>query len=367
MDGHIEAPASSPDLAFTPAAPIQTTARLHGRTRHLEQASAVLREPGRHLLVLGEPGVGRTSFCLSLAEGLTVRYHTVGLDDRFDVLVERLLYSAQASKEEATRTPWAAIDLPAGTVLIIDDLDRGEAPSLQAGVLPLIRALAAPGASAKLVLVARHDRPLPPALADAGLRLHALALERLGETALRAIVEQGARTTGLTFDDPLRDRVVLDSDGLPGFVHALCLEASRSALRAGRHQVRLGTDYLPALQAVVESLGPALQSRYAAATSRRSRHNRYAHLVWAAAACPESRFGLPDLVEGLSRIEGRHVVQQGFAPHLGDLLRRGFLARLPDGRYRFADPAMRAYVRLRLRHEHPTLLGEDPLQLALPY
>lgn len=367
MDNPVDGALLTPERVFTPAAPIRTVVRLQGRSQRLQQARRVLDEPGRHLLVLGEPGVGRTSFCLCLAEGRAVRYHTVGLDDRFDVLVDRLLYPDAESPPGGEHTAWAATTLPPQDVLLIDDLDRATDPSLSTGILPLLRALAGSAPSAKLVLVARQDRPLPASLAEAGLRIFALALERLGETALRAIVDHGAEAAGLEFEAPLRDRIVLDSDGLPGFVHALCLEASRSALQAGRSQVRLGTDYLPALHAVVDSLGPALATQYAAATSGRSRHNRYAHLLWAAAAAPEGRFSLPDLVVGLSRIEGRDVVQQGFAPHLGDLLQRGFLARLPGGSYRFADPAMRAYVRLRLRQDHPTLLGEDPLQLGLPY
>jgi hypothetical protein len=250
---------------------------------------------------------------------------------------------------------------------VIDDLDQAAHPSLEEGIVPLLRALSTAATGVTVIAVARQDRPLPAALSGVGLRLHALALERLGETALRAIVDQGAAALGLPFEGALRDRIALDSDGLPGFVHALCLEAARSARRAGRRQVRLGTDYLPALQAVVDSLGPALATTYADATAGRGRRNRYAHLLWAAAAAPGGRFRLADLMEGLERIEGRPVPQQGFATHLGDLLQQALFARLPDGTYRFTDPAMRAYVRLLLRRDHPTLLGEDPLQLALPY
>ncbi len=53
--------------------------------------------------------------------------------------------------------------------------------------------------------------------------------------------------------------------------------------------------------------------------------------------------------------------------HLGDLIKRGLFSRIREGLYRFTDPAMRVYIRLRLRKEEPTLMGEAALQLALPY
>lgn len=355
---------------FTPGAPVRDPERVVGRERRLARAKAVLGEPGRHLLLLGEPGVGRTTFALTAVSPRPYRYHAVGLDDTFERVLGRLLGGVPEAPTTPA-SPWRLIDETTGptsaSVLVLDDLDRASDDSLRECVLPLLRALSDAGSSTKLVLTLRRDRPFPEVLSGAGLRLHAIVLDRLDEASLGAIVEGGAKLTGLRFAPPLRERIVQDADGLPGVVHALCLEAARSALARGSRTANLGRDYLPALEGLVTSLGPGLEAHYEQATADRSRVNRYAHLLWAAALSASSRFDLPALEAGLARIEGRQVSPQAFAVHLGDLLKREILCRLRGGQYRFRDPAMRAYVRLLLRRDHPALMGDDPLQLALPY
>ena len=160
-------------------------------------------------------------------------------------------------------------------------------------------------------------------------------------------------------------RILADADGLPGLVHALCLEAARSAVARGSQHAGIGRDYLPAVSALGESLGPRLDAAYRDVTASRGRSDRYAHLLWAGALCPGPSFHTDELERGLARIEGHPVPHQGFAVHLGDLLKRGLWTRVQENLYRFADPALKVYVRLRLRKEAPRLLGEDPLQLGL--
>ena len=364
---------------FTPGAPVRDPSRYLGRERQLASASAALSEPGRHLLIPGEPGVGRTSFALAAVSQRPFRYHAVGLDDTFQRVLVRLLDAdlpaeGRPGSDPADResiSPWHLIDAPLpaepASVIVMDDLDRASGVSLSECVLPLLRALSDSGASTKLVLTLRRDRPFPAVLSGAGLRLHAIALDRMDEASLRAIIDRGGTLTGLRFAPPLRDRIVQDADGLPGVVHSLCLGAARAARARGSRTANLGRDYLPALEGLVSSLGPGLEAKYEEATSARSRVNRYEHLLWAAALSPDSCFDMSSLEAGLERIEGRPVAPQAFAVHLGDLLKREILTRLREGQYRFKDPAMRAYVRLLLRRDRPALMGDDPLQLALPY
>jgi hypothetical protein len=379
------------EQVFTPAEPVRNRRRFHGRAVQLERAARVLTEPGRHLLILGGRGVGRTSFALTAAADHLIRYHAAGLGDSFQQIVRRLLggavaegtsaddAAAESTAAEGTAAgpsmedpgapdPWALVRRTgAPTVLIIDDLDRASPEAVSHGIAPLLRALSDSSSRSKTILITRRDLPFPQELSGVGLRLHALVLDRLDEESLHELVERGAKNCGLRFALELRQRIVLDAEGLPGLVHALALEAGRSARQAGRKTATLARDYLPALQGLVSSLEPSLAARYEAATAGRSRRNRYAHLLWAAALCSEGRFGLPELERGLERIEGRAVPPQAFAVHLGDLLKRDLLVRLREGRYRFADPALRAYVRLLLRRDHPALMGDDPLQLTLPY
>jgi hypothetical protein len=252
-------------------------------------------------------------------------------------------------------------------VLILDDVDRASPRAVTEGIAPLLRALADAGSDTKVILVARRDRPFPDALAGAGLRLYAIGLDRLAPDSLAEIITAGARRLGLHVTAELRDRIVTDSDGLPGVVHALALEAARWAQGRGSRRLTLGRDYLPALTALVDSLAPRLEQTYEEATASRGQHNRFAHVLWAGALCTGPSFELEELERHLAHIESQPVPQQAYVRHLGDLVKRGLLARVREGLYRFADPALRVYVRLRLRKEEPGLMGEDPLQLALRY
>ena len=358
------------ESVFTPGIPVVDRDRYVGRPRRLERARAVLEEPGRHLLVLGEAGVGRTSFALCCLGERPHRYHQVSSSDSFELLMRRLLAPEGAvDSAPAADRVWSLVDTPTNPapVLIIDDVDRAPHEAVTEGITPLLRALADTRSATKVILTARDDRPFPKALAGVGLRLYAVRLDRLDENSLAEIVNKGAALTGLSVEEALRDRIVVDADGLPGMAHALCLEAGRSALARSTRRVTMGRDYLPALSRLVDSMAPRLHQAYAAATATRGKHNRFAHLLWAGALCPGPGFGLDELERQLGLIEAQAVPHQAFATHLGDLLKRGLFSRLREGVYRYTDPAMRAYVRLLLRKEEPSLMGEDPLQLALPY
>lgn len=364
-------PTAHPPLStvFTPGAPITDATRFAGRRGRLERATHVLDEPGRHLLVLGEAAVGRTSFARIAAGARPQRYHQAGLEDSFDLLMTRLLTPGADPAQSGGRQAWELMDRMDGPapVLIIDDVDRASPKGVAEGITPLLRALADTGSSTKLILVARRDRPFPDALAGAGLRLYALGLDRLGQDALGTIISEGAKRAGLKVSDELAERIVVDSDGLPGMTHALCLEAARSAQARESTRLTLGRDYLPALTALVSSLAPRLRTAYEEATTSRGQSNRFAHVLWAGALCTGPSFDLDELERLLAIIESKPVPQQAYVRHLGDLIKRGLLARLREGLYRFTDPAMRVYVRLRLRVDEPGLMGDDPLQLALPY
>jgi hypothetical protein len=364
-------PTAHPPLSdvFTPGAPVVDPTHFVGRASRLQRAMHVLDEPGRHLLVLGEAGVGRTSFARMAAGQRPLRYHQAGPGDSFDLLMARLLGTDPEQPADGRHETWRLVDHPErpAPVLLLDDVDRASPRAVAEGIAPLLRALADAGSDTKLILVASRDRPFPDALAGAGLRLYAIGLDRMAPDSLAEIITAGARRLGLSVTAELRDRMVADSDGLPAVVHALCLEAARSAQARGSRRLTLGRDYLPALTALVDSLAPRLDQIYEEATAARGQHNRYAHVLWAGALCAGPSFELEELERLLAHIESQPVPRQAYVRHLGDLVKRGLLARVREGLYRFADPALRVYVRLRLRMEAPGLMGEDPLQLALRY
>jgi hypothetical protein len=358
------------ETVFTPATPLTQPERLLGRRHDLDRAKGILAEPGRHLLILGEPGVGRTSLALACAHGRPYRYHQVGLGERFELLLRRLLADEPGTVAPAAADAvWALVDQPelAPPLLIIDDVHQAAGDTLVDGLVPLLRALSDGDSRTKVILTARRDVAFPVPLSQVGLRLFAMVIDRLDPEDLEQVVHAGAEATGLDFTEELTARLVADADGLPGLVHALALEAARSARRRGSRRVTLGRDYLPALLALVSGLEPILATEYATAAGGRGKHQRYEHVLWAAALGRESTVSLDTLQHHLQLIEGKPMPRQAFLPHLGDLLKHGVLQRIHEGCYRLASPAMRVYIRLKLRTERPALLGEDPLQLALPY
>jgi predicted GTPase len=55
--------------AYTPNVPIVTPARFSGRRDALERCRRLLDRPGATLLLFGDRGVGKTSFCNVLLHG----------------------------------------------------------------------------------------------------------------------------------------------------------------------------------------------------------------------------------------------------------------------------------------------------------
>ncbi len=206
-----------------------------------------------------------------------------------------------------------------------------------------------PTASASLVT-------LDPATAR---RTAQIEVPRMPEEELDQILQRGEAKLDITFEGLLRDRIIQSSDGFPYYAHMFALHCTRRALKDGRRQVAID-DFDQSLASILADCDLTLRTAYDAAVETSGKIQMRKSVMEAIAvlndievpfkAIRESfltlhpEYGTPDRLNFLST---------AITPLKGDyaILADSGKPKSPSNKYRFTNPLMRGYVRLRMLNE----------------
>lgn len=290
---------------FCPSVPTRDISRLFGRHAECIEISRTLLAPGRHLVVYGERGVGKTSVSSlaarahASARGLRyVEYQCGTRDTHLDIfrhvlreagtlVDERPKSSAYERNLSATaKIPFAegggstkrseqsefAAAIPdgvtpneicrrlseTGLIVLLDEFDRVSDSGTRQFITETIKALSNTGGESRFIFcgVAMKSTDLIGEHASMARSLKSLRIRYLPEAALRQIIDNGTAMLKLEFSPALRNAIILMSCGLPYFTHLLCEEL---AVLAHKEQIyALDLKHLPpatgsALSAVAEA------------------------------------------------------------------------------------------------------------------
>jgi hypothetical protein len=389
--------------AFTPSSPVTRRELFSGRATALQQLLDLVEQPGRHAVLFGERGAGKTSLATIAPEFVSSRigviHVTASAGDTFDLLWRRAAESVRTTLRRAERG-LAASTFPADTATTL--ANAGSAPS--AGVLELLARLgavspawivfddfdrvtdgesrrrmrevaeatesAAPGVTLVFAGTATSgDGLLEPSVALAPVQVSRLTIEESVELVLRAL-----RQAGMSADDVVVERIATLASGMPGAVQAL---ARAAALQAAAGTIR-SADLEPAVADVLEAAPATVREAYEQATVR-ARRGIYPEILLACALSPRDAFGtftVAGVCETVTRIVRREV--RGLTNQVSALTEAGRGAVLDkqgtakSARYRFVDPLLEPYILMRglepgwMTHDTPTWLPGLPNSADLP-
>jgi Cdc6-like AAA superfamily ATPase len=379
---------------FTPAIPVSTSAVFAGRLEQIQQIVDAIGQPGVHVVIFGEPGVGKTSLANILSKRLGSEKKAVVAPrvtcertDDFSSLWRRIFADIKVARERAvvgfgarSREEQGSLDetvpetvtsadvkralttVGRGCVLvvIIDEFDRIGDPEVRSTFADTIKILSDHAVPATLILVGVSDTVdgLIEQHASVERALVQVRMPRMSADELEAIVTRGLELLGMTIDPEALAHIAGLSQGLPHYTHLLSLHAARLAIDAGRDRVDVPH--------VVEAIGRALdkaqhsiRNAYAAAIASRHEKNYYPDVLLACALARNDDFGFfgpADVRAALERLSPgtfkdtrieRHLAH--FAP-AGEDEAAGILyaeARPQGRRYRFRNPLMQPYVILQ--------------------
>jgi Cdc6-like AAA superfamily ATPase len=352
---------------FTPGAPVVRRDLFAGRVDQVFAITTAIAQPGKHVVLYGERGVGKTSLANQLGEflapvlgpnGKVIRVNCT-TQDLFGSMWAKVLRELDIDKPEhwtyeppdpdEIRSILAKIAVPA--VIILDEFDRVEDDDSLSLMADTIKALSDHIVSIKLVIVGVADSidQLIGEHESVQRAIEEVALPRMTQEELISIISTALSVVGMKIRRTARNRIGRLAEGLPHYVHLLTLEAAKRAVSEDRTQVN-DSDVTAAIKVAVER--HSLLREYQTAVQSSRRDNLFAQVLVACALAEKNRLGYftaGAVREPMSRIIGRPYEIPAFSAHLKAFteFERGFVLKregVPRRyTYRFRNPLLQPF------------------------
>lgn len=365
---------------FSPGAPIQERELFAGRLTQLRELIDAVQQRGRHAIVFGERGVGKTSLAniLSLVfprpsgVPLYVRVNATP-EDTFSSLwkkvFKRLSFKTSDSAEPKRLADSYPGDLTPDDVqlelsdfpvehtpiIVLDEFDRIVDKNVTTLVADTVKALSdySVGVTVVIVGVAEDVSSLIAGHESISRSLKPVEMPRMSQDELGDIIYRRYKRLGLTPTSDALWKMTFLSRGLPYYAHLLGMHSARTAIQHQRKSITEG-DVDEALNAAISEIDQKIKvDYYKAVLSQRSEETLYEPVLLACALCTTDQLGRfqQSAVAGpLEKITGKAYRATTYAFHMNAMTtkqRAGVLQQLGEARnyrYRFTDPLMQPFA-----------------------
>lgn len=370
---------------FTPSTPIKLAELFAGRQGQLKQLIDAVAEPGRHAVLYGERGVGKTSLSQILEYVVPRGVHSIihsrkscSPEDNFETIWRKFFRDLKFSQDidgemHATTLDQLYTDnitpddilretnrFPTNTIpiFIIDEFneihDDGKTARLLANT---IKALSDDGVTATIVVVGVGDSVTELFQEHGSIArcTEEVLMPRMSHAELREIVDKRLGQLGMKIEEDARWKIVILSRGLPTYVHRLGKHAATRAVNDLR-LVITEDDIDASIDEILTGSLQSLRDNYEKATASNQPGNLFKEVLLACALARSDDAGYfaPAAVrDPLEKILARPMTIAQYQNHLTDWHtdKRGkILQRIGEARtykFRFAEPTMQPYVLMK--------------------
>jgi Cdc6-like AAA superfamily ATPase len=373
---------------FRPGTPIDRQQLFAGRLDQVNDVLNAALQPGRHVIMFGERGVGKTSLARVISEIIRaskgyrlLNCGTINCDktDNFNTLWRKIFRELSFVKESGevgfkgqphqsdvpleTTLPnrelntddirYVLTKIKDHTLIIIDELDRLTDRSARTQLADTIKNLSDHSVNSTLILVGVADsvEELISEHHSIERALVQVPMPRMSMEELTQIINTGLEAGSMTADELVTRWIARLAQGLPHYAHSLGLYSAFKAIESNRTNVT-ADDVLDATKTTVQK-SHTIHSDYNKATSSPQKQNLFAKVLRACALAEADELGyFPAAAVSLpmGKIMGRKYYVPNFSRHLFDLCepKRGpVLKKIGEPRsirFRFADPMMQPFV-----------------------
>jgi Cdc6-like AAA superfamily ATPase len=393
---------------FTPAKPISTGTFFAGRFTQLVAVQNAITEDGRHVIIYGERGVGKTSIAnmvelIAQIKDGTPRHVVKVTCSRnatfarlWETIFRQIPYSSHVT-EGAGFTPSPNVHigtmydllpppaeitpeiiahylgivaeyLSADIVIVIDELDRLRSAETRVGIADVLKNLSDNGVPATIVLVGVGDSvdQLVEAHASLPRNLVQVRIHRMSPKELVEIMDKGFKELDMTIEPRAKRIIAALSQGLPHYVHLLAKYAAERAFNEGKDEVT-SNHVAAAVREAIENVAESTRSAHYKATMS-AQENLFQEILLACALANEDNMGFftpSDVRAMMCEIAGDQYSSTSFTRRLSEFCteRRGQIlqqtGRSRNYRYRFTDPLMEPFIVLKGLFDE--LIDEDTI------
>lgn len=384
---------------FTPSAPINSEELFRGRTAQVRNVVDAINQPGRHAILFGGRGVGKTSLGKILPLKLVALepcpiiapFITCDSSDDYSSIwrkafleIRYLAKDPEPSEDEYDRiedmkTTWTPFEVrrelekytDRGLLyVVIDEFDKVEDPEARQRIADTIKLLSDHVVAATLVIIGVADDAtgLIDDHQSIDRCLAQISMPRMPRPESESIITVGLKKLDMTIVPDALHEIVGLSKGLPTYAHVLALHSSRAAIDDHRLEVAV-EDVKTAINRSIEHSEETIRAEYVKATLS-ARKTLYPQVLLACAMATTDEYGRfqpNDLCEPMRIITKQEYKTQGFTVHLKALCgeERGFALKMGGAEYRrqyyFRNPLLQPYV--LMNGLGSGMVNEDDLKL----
>jgi Cdc6-like AAA superfamily ATPase len=367
---------------FTPSTPIGVAQFFSGRKKEVGQLVEAIAERGRHAIVYGERGVGKTSLSqvvpLMLPKGVRQVHHirkAADPLDNFSSIWRKIFRDIRSASEIDGRQSAANIadhyadrditpddvvrqlsgfnqnDVP---IIVIDEFNEITDEATSQLIANTIKGLSDDGVNATVIVVGMADNVTQLIAGHKSISrcCEEVLMPRMDQDELRDVIESRVARLGMQIEGNVKWKIINLSKGLPTFVHSLGKFSCYAAIDRRRLTI-VENDADRAIDTILESSQQSLKQAFERALRSNQPTAKFREVLTACALAKadESGFFTQTAVRGpLGQMLGRNIEIGHLRPQLHELIedKRGkVIQRIGEERayrYRFSDPAMQPYV-----------------------
>jgi Cdc6-like AAA superfamily ATPase len=369
---------------FLPGTPITDFDFFAGRKQQMNAGTSAIMQHGRHAILFGERGVGKTSLAQVLVElqrgngYRTLKEGTIDCDesDDFSSLWHKVFCDLSISYEnldtlispDDVRVVLSSLDSP--SLIVLDEVDQLIDESAKSLLAATIKNLSNHRTNATLLLVGVADsvNELIVEQKSAERALVQVRMPRMSPDELFVIINKGLEELEMTIEPLAKSMIVTLSQRFPFYTHSFGLYGGLKAIDAGRRHIRK-EDVIGAILDVVLN-AENIRRAYHTATKSTQSKSRYDLALLACALASQDEMGFfpaAEMCKWMAALLGReydipryvHYLAEFSEPKRGKVLDK--VGTKGNVLYRFADPLMQPFVYIKSFGERKINLETLPL------
>lgn len=377
---------------FRPGAPIDSLALFSGRTEQVNAVFSAIFQPGQHVIMFGERGVGKTSLAKTLSEllgkaGITpLSSGTINCDgtDDFSALwhkvfrelqiVVRLQKPGFAPGQDSETISFdgflpekvtpddvrVAVSRSLGAmtdskrmIVVLDEVDRIRKKNVTTLLADTIKNLSDHLVPVTIILVGVADA-VDQLISEHGSverSLIQVPVPRMSAVELEEVISKGLTKAGMEISAVSKNKIVQLSQGLPHFTHLLTLESALHAI--DRDSTKVDMEDVIAATGSAVSKSHSLLSSYIKATNSPQKNTLYSDVLLACALATKDELGwftASSVAAPLSELMEKDYSIPYYSRHLNEFCedKRGKILQksgtVRQYRYRFLNPLIQPFV-----------------------